>query len=164
VFIATVADCVDAANPDPDVCAAVDPEVFRVDLEVSEMGNAMAVGFVRFEPGGPIVGRTIVRAEVRFRVGSKSGADSTQTGRLWQVEPFTRADLFLTPLPAQVGQVVGGDLGAVTQNQVVTWPVPTTLISPGDPLCFGIFPVNNNGVDYLGIASASPPALFVEYQ
>jgi hypothetical protein len=164
-FFSTVADCVTPSAPNPDVCAAVEPDVLRVDLEVTELSNQTAVGFIRFDPGGPITGRTVVHAEVHFRVGTSPDADSPHSGRLWQVEPFERADLYTSPLPAQVGTLpVGEDLGAVTQGQVVTWEIPPGLVSAGEPLCIGIYPISTDGVEYLGTASASPPQLFVEYQ
>lgn len=59
---------------------------------------------------------------------------------------------------------VGEDQGAVTQNQTLTWEVPAGLVAAGQPLCFGIFPISTDGVEYLDGASASPPQLLVEYQ
>lgn len=156
---AVVAPYVAPTNPDPDACAAENEGTrISVDLEV-DLATGARHSFVRFDLDDALSGHVVTAVVLRLTVPIVMGAESNQTGQVWEVAPFTRADLF-NGVPAQVGGApLAGDMGAVVQGQVVDFSLPTTAVASGASVFLGLIPVSTNGVDYFNLAGTSPPEL-----
>ncbi len=154
-YEATIADCVDPASPNPDQCANPTEALW---IDQSDMR-----AYLRFEPDDTIAGATIISATLRLTVGTYSQAQGDTSGEMWEVEPFTRPDLFNSaPLP--VGSVLAGDQGPADPENHVAWPLPVALVVPSTPVYLGVIPVSFNSVGYLNLNGTNPPQLVVEYQ
>lgn len=90
-------------------------------------------------------------------------AASTQTGEIWRVQPFTEMSLHMSE-PAKVGMTpIGADKGAVTQNQILNWSLPTSLVAANQGVFLGVLPINSDGVNYYNTVGAKPPVLTIQY-
>jgi hypothetical protein len=155
VYVATVADCIDTASPDPDQCASP-AEALWIDLPETE-------AYLRFEPDGAIAGATIVSATLRLTVGTYAQAQGEESGELWEVAPFARADLF-NGAPLTVGSVLAGDQGVAEPGTTVDWSVPVALVAADTPVYLGVIPLGYNSTGYQNLNGSNPPRLIVEIQ
>ncbi|NUO52798.1 MAG: hypothetical protein HOV80_28465 [Polyangiaceae bacterium] len=162
---AAVADCVNPGAPDPDACAL---EVGNGRMTVDSEWNAMTDptprhSYLRFDLDGAIAGKTVDSVAVRLHVPNIAGAESTQTGDMWEVEPFDRPSLFGS-VPMNVGAApISPNLGAVSLDQDVFFPLPTDSVAADGSVFLGILPLSTNGVDYFNALGAEPPALVISY-
>jgi hypothetical protein len=156
--IASIADCIDPALPDPDACAASQPaNTMGVDGDFSQ--GAKRHSYLRFELAPELGAATVLEATLALTVSSFSSAQSVESGTVWQVEPFTRDDLFIAA-PALVGAApLVGAQGAVAQNQTVPFPLPVPLVLSDGALCLGVLPQTTDGIDYWNLHGAVPPRL-----
>jgi hypothetical protein len=164
-YTAAVADCVGPTMPNPDTCETeVGAGTMTVDTEYDPPIDLTArQSYLRFDLDGTLAGKTIDGATLRVRVTAIMGAESNQTGELWQVQPFTRSDLFVAT-PAPVGaSPIAADQGPVALSELVSFAVPTSLISPNGSVFLGLLPLTTNGVDYYNANGAEPPVLVVDY-
>lgn len=158
-YDAAVADCIFIGMEDPDACEANSGAGYMtVDADVSQV-SLPGHAFVRFDLDGQLAGLTVIEVRLRMTVGDVADADSSSTGELFEVAPFTRMDLF-TAAPATMG-MLGGDQGAVTLNDVVDWLLPTTIVAADGSVFVGLLPVVSNGVDYFNANGAQPPKLII---
>lgn len=158
-YDATVADCIDPAAPDPDACALENGGTRMTADAQADTGGQRRI-FLRFDLDGAIAG-TIDSVVLRVTVPIVAGSESNASGSLWEVAPFTRADLF-TAAPADVGaSPLVMDLGAVVQGQVVDFELPTAAVAPGESVYFSIRTTSTNGVDYFNLTGTSPPELLI---
>ena len=161
-FVAAIALCTDPVMLDPDACeGATGPNHMRVDTQFTELGNEPATAWLRFDVDDTVVVTGSTTVTLQLVVGDTPDGDSNASGEVWEVEPFTAADLSNTQ-PATVGAVLGDDLGAVTFGETVQWSLPSTLIAPGESVYLGVLPVSNNGVDYWNANGDEPPRLIIE--
>ena len=160
LFVASVAECVDVATPDPDACrTAGGTPGLTVDQSTSIAGNdgATAAAFFAFELDDSFTAGEVTAVTLELGSGG-FGGDSDQSGDVWQVAAFTRDDLF-TSTPAQLGaDPVGVGVGQVSSCQVVSWPLSMT-VEPNTTVYLGVFPTSYNGVDYFAIGGELEPRL-----
>ena len=80
-YVAVVADCVNPLNPNPTTCTNVNGP------------SQLAVA-----------GRTVTSLKLRTVATSDAKANANNTGQVWRVDPFARADLFnlLGPNPPRL--------------------------------------------------------------
>jgi hypothetical protein len=119
--------------------------------------------FVRFDLDDAFANKTVDEVTLRLQVTGSMKASSTQSGEIWQVDSFSKLTLQMSE-PAKVGaSPIGMDKGAVTQNQVLTWTLPTNIVAPNQSVFLGIFPLSSDGVNYYNTDGAQPPRLTVRY-
>lgn len=164
-YTAAVADCVRPTMPNPDTCETeVGAGTMTVDTEYDPpIDLTPRHSYLRFDLDGTLAGKTIDGATLRVRVTAISGAESNQTGELWQVQPFTRNDLFVSTPSAVGSSPIADDQGPVALSELVSFSVPTSLISPNGSVYLGLLPLTTNGVDYYNANGAEPPVLVVDY-
>lgn len=162
--VASVADCVDSVTPDPDACEAL-VGLGTMTADGSTGPNATpAYSFLRFDVDDTLAGRTVTSVTLRLTVTSQMGADSSQSGDIWEVETFTRQDLFGT-VPAQVGAApLSPSQGAVVQDQLVESTLPNGSVAANAPITLGVFQAVTDGVDYWNLNGAVPPELVIDYE
>lgn len=160
--LASVAECIDPAAPDPVACEQIaGAGMLTIDGSDGMPAHAWYT-YLRFDPDpAALAGKTIDALALRLVVGPAMGDASTQGGEIWEVAPFSAADLSVAA-PAPVGMApIAASPGAVTNNQAVTWDLPIGLLAAGGPVHLGVLPVNSDGVDYYRPATAMPPRLVV---
>lgn len=162
LYQAAVAECIDPSNPNPDTCATeVGAGLITVDLDQNGLGERHA--FLRFDLDDVFVGKTVDEVLLRLRVPTLMGSDSDQTGDVWQVTEFTRADLFGSE-PSNVGSSpVAANLGATPQGALVEFTLPSALVAVDESVFLALRPLSANGVDYIDSEGVEPPALVVRY-
>jgi hypothetical protein len=156
-IVAVQADCTDTEDPDADACDEAAAEAaFTIDADA--MGfNLEWIGYLRFEPGDELAGKTVESVRLRLVVASEERSDSDDSGEIWLSAPFDREDLN-DGAPAFVGDApVGASVGAVALGQEVTFNLVDT------PIYFAVDTNSIDGVDYLDERSATPPTLVVTY-
>lgn len=166
---ATVADCIATSGqtPNPDYCFQKTGSM-SVDGECDDMivGDASvgppAAAFMRFEISNTLAGKIVTQVTLQVTVNNDANADGQASGEVWTVSSFTRPSLFTT-VPTKVSKV-GNSQGPVVQNQTVSWLLPSSLVTAGQPVFLGIFPTTTNGVDYYNALGLKPPTLIVDYQ
>lgn len=163
-FSATVAVCLDPDNPAPQACEASGPgNALKIDLRNYNLGGGPSAAFLRFDPGPALAGRRVIALTLELHTADTSEANSDQTGEVWQVTPFSAADL-TTQAPEKIGTApVAADGGAVAANAPVTWQLPPSLVVPGSPVTVGIYPVTGDSVLYWDNGGAVPPRLVVQH-
>jgi hypothetical protein len=162
----TVADCVSLVTPNPDACETSSGlGQLAVDSSNSGLPGAPAsAAFLSFALDGKFSGKQVLSVKLQMTVANQTNAEGDKSGEVWEVEPFTRPDLFNT-VPAKVGAAaLAADLGPVVPLQVVEWALPSSAVTAGQSVYLGVFPNSANGVDYYGKVSPAPPKLIVEYQ
>ncbi|MBK9258438.1 MAG: hypothetical protein IPM54_01225 [Polyangiaceae bacterium] len=161
--VASVAECISPTVLDPDICEA---ETGMGEMSTDENDSTTMLpiyAFVRFDIDGTITNKIVDAVTLKLTVTDSSKAPGPHSGEIWQVEPFSEADLS-NGVPAKVGGVpIGPDKGAVTQSQVITWSLPKNLAAPNAGVHLGLFPLSSDGVNYWNRAGKSPPELIVEY-
>lgn len=162
-FTATVAECISPTTFDPDGCEA-STGVGEMSVDTSDSMTLLPIhSFIRFDIDGIIANKTIDTVTLRLTVTASMKASSTQSGEIWRVQSFSENSLHMSE-PAKVGMTpIGVDKGAVTQNQVLTWSLPTDLVEPNQSVFLGIFPLSSDGVNYYNTAGAEPPRLTIQY-
>ncbi len=164
-YPAAVADCINPGAPDPDACAlAVGMNRMTVDAEWNSMTDPTPRhSYLRFDLDGTIAGKTIDSVAVRLHVPNISGSESTQTGEVWEVDPFDRPALFVAAPMTVGGAPLSPNQGAVSLDQDVFFPLPTDSVTANGSVYLGILPLSTNGVDYFNALGAEPPALVISY-
>lgn len=168
---ATVADCIDTTNPNPDQCESVMGKYqMVVDLENSTMIGGSGAGggpptavFVRFDLGQYLAAKTIVSAQYEMTITDYTNSGSSSSGEVFEVSTFTRPDLFSTA-PTKQGGVIGQNQGTVATLETVSWQLPLTTPAGKEALCLGVFPTNNNGAYYYNALGTTPPRLRIDYE
>ncbi len=110
-------------------------------------------------------------AFVRFRSRSRGGsgayrghepadggaehvdAGSTDSGEVWQVNPFDRAALFVGDPGNAQPAAIAASLGATNVGQIVTWSLPTNIVD-GNSVYLGLRPLVSDGAHYLNLNAA----------
>jgi hypothetical protein len=167
-YLASVTECAgfhttDMSLVDPVTCADHAGNA-EMNIDTSD-GTLMAflASFVRFDLDGALAGKTIDAVKLRLVVTTSGSAASTHSGEIWQVAPFTEADLAMA-LPDKVGMApISPDMGAVAINQAVTWQLPANIIAPDAPVFLEIFPVSGDGTYYWKKDGPLPPKLIIDY-
>jgi len=163
--IASVADCVDTLNPDPDACEAIDGAGhLSVDGLVTATGNP-SYGFLRFDIDDTLAGRTVTSVLLQLTVSDHADAGAPESGDVWEVETFTRPDLFVA-VPAQLGgaPLAPSLIGDVVNGDLVELTLPVDSVAANAPTTLGIYLSITNGVRYWNLNGAVPPALVIDYQ
>jgi len=163
--VASVADCIDTVTPDPDACEAVDGMGhLSVDGLVTATGNP-SYGFLRFDIDDTIAGRTVTSVLLQLTVSDHVDAPAPQSGDIWQVETFTRADLF-NAVPAQLGAapLAPSLITDLVNDELVELTLPVDSVTANAPTTLGVFLSISNGVRYWNLNGAVPPELVIEYQ
>jgi hypothetical protein len=151
--------------PDPAACeTATGAGLMSVDGQNSALPSSpQTAAFVSFALDGAFAGKQVLSVTLTFTVSSGPNANSNVSGLVWAVASFTLQSLSTT-VPAQQGAApLAPDQGPVTQNQVVTWTLPTSAVTASQPLYLGVFPTGNDGIDYIA-SGAGAPTLTVQYQ
>lgn len=156
-IVATVADCVDVATPDPDACEAeLGVGHMWIDTNLTATGSARHI-FLRFDP--PPIPPEAVSAELVMTVSDHGVADADQTGELWATDAFTRADLFGTVPANSGGAAVGADQGSVVAGAIISWTLPLAALS--GPLHLALRPVTSSAPVYWNLNGTAPPKIVV---
>jgi hypothetical protein len=158
----TVAACINPMALDPAACElqASDgmPGLMDVDSDPVDLA-ANFTSYIRFDITDPaLAGKTIDEVTLRLVVGMGAYSDSSQTGELWEVTPFT-FDALSKAAPIKINKR-GDNQGAAVPGQVVAWPLAPALLASG-AVYLGLYPVNPDGVDYWNKNGKEPPALLV---
>jgi hypothetical protein len=166
-YAASIAECISLTTPDPDACeTATGVGLMSVDAQNSALPGTPApqtAAFVSFAVDGVISGKQVLSVTLELTVASTPNANSPASGEVWEVASFTAQSLSTT-VPAQQGSApIAADQGAVTQNQVVSWTLPTGIVSANQTVHLGIFPIANDGIDYVATGTDGP-VLTVQYQ
>ena len=163
IFKAEVAECISPTTFDPDACEA-STGVGEMSVDTSDSVTLLPIhSFIRFDIDDTIANKTIDAVTLRLQVTGSMKASSTQSGEIWRVQSFTESSLKISE-PAKVGMTpIGMDKGAVTQNQVLTWSLPTDIVAPNQGVFLGVFPLSSDGVNYYNTAGAEPPRLTIQY-
>jgi hypothetical protein len=167
---ASVADCIDTTNPNPDQCESVMGKYqMVVDLQNSAMIGASGAGggpptavFVRFDLG-KLAAKTIVSATYEMTITDYTNSGSSSSGEVFEVSTFTRPDLF-SVAPTKVGGVIGANQGTVAALETVSWQLPLATPAGKETLCLGVFPTNIDGAYYYNVAGTTPPRLRIDYE
>lgn len=166
-YAASIAECISLTTPDPDACeTATGTGLMGVDGQNSALpGNPAppTAAFVSFALDGAIAGKQVLSVTLEITVASTTNAHSSVSGEVWEVASFTAASL-ATSAPAQQGSApIAPDQGAVTQNQVVAWTLPTGVVSANQTVYLGVYSSASDGIDYVATGTDGP-VLTVQYQ
>jgi hypothetical protein len=162
---AAVADCINPGAPDPDACALeVGQNRMTVDTAFDSVNDPTPRHvYLRFDLDDTLAGKVVDAVNVRLHVPNTSGSNSDNSGNMWLVAAFDRADLFVAA-PITMGSMpVSPNLGTVTLDSDVLFPLPVDSVVAGGSVYLGILPINTNGVDYFNNMGSEPPALVVDY-
>lgn len=164
-YVAVVADCVNPAVPNPDTCKTVNGATYiAIDANDSATDNPW-IGFLRFDLDNVLAGRIVTSLRLRLVASSNSNASAPNSGRIWQVGPFARTDLFVAPVPARIGAtLLAGTQGSVEPLQVITWTLPVSLAVANGSVYLEIETVNSDGTTYWNLAGPNPPRLLIDLQ
>lgn len=171
VYPASIADCL-VVSPDvdtnPDHCAKLHVAGHMpVDVSSETAGGLPVDSYVRFDLDGQLAGLRILAVKLQLTVGDWPQADGPNSGEIFEVTPFARADLF-TAAPAQIGAMpIGATQGPAAIGQTVEWSLPVLLASAQGSVYLGIFHLDNgevNGVYYFNNSGTTPPRLVVTAQ
>jgi hypothetical protein len=162
-FAPTVADCVSTTAPDPDECETETGQgLMNVDLLDPAMLERRA--FLRFEIDPRLAERPVDSMTLVLTTGPGMGTSSTQAGDVYEVEAFTRPELFGS-MPATVGAALAPSPGPVGMAAQASWSLPAaSLVGTGGVLCLGVLPLVADGADYFNLDGTTPPALVVTFQ
>lgn len=163
-YVASVADCVDPLAPNPDACGALNGAAQLV----VDMRDSMTLhpweGFVRFDLDGQLAGRVVTSLKLRMVATDDDKAPGTNTGRIWQVGAFTRAELF-GGVPSRIGTVpLAGSQGALSKLEVVDWTLPVSLATANGHVYLSVDSTSDDGVNYWNLTGPNPPRLVVELE
>lgn len=163
MFTAALAECISPTVFDPDACEAA-TGVGEMSVDTSDSATLLPIhAFVRFDIDDTIANKTVDSVTLQLQATNNMKASSNQSGEIWRVQSFTKASLQMSE-PAKVGNVpIGPDQGAVTQNQVLTWSLPTSIVGPNQGVFLGIFPLSSDGVNYYNTDGVVPPRLTIQY-
>jgi len=160
VYTATIADCIDIDTPNPDDCkTAAGTAELTVDrsTEIAGNDNVTAAAMLTFTLDDSFTAGEVTAVTLEMASGG-FGGDTDESGEVWEVAPFARADLF-TATPAKVGaDPVGPGIGQVISCEVVSWPL-SLAVEPNTTVYLGVFPTSTNGADYFGLGSPYEPRL-----
>jgi hypothetical protein len=161
VYLATVAECVDPKQPNPDKCRAIKGnDQLAVDFSDSVTTHPWD-GFVRFDLDGAFAGGPVTNVTLQLTVTNASGAEG-HTGVVWQVAPFTKPDLY-TAEPAKIGaNPLAGTQGTAALLAVVEWPLAASLALPSGSVYLGLTSSASDGVAYWNLEGANPPRLVID--
>jgi len=160
-YTATVAECIDPVMPNPATCRSIKGN----DQLVADGSDATTThpwnAYVRFDLDQAFAGHTLETVHFQLTVTSDNLAPSGTSGSIWQVAMFDKPSLSTT-VPANVGSAAIAPAQAnVTNLQVVTFSIPTTLVTAGSSLYLGIITTSQDGVNYWNLDGANPPRLVV---
>jgi hypothetical protein len=164
MYPATVAECIDPVVPSTMLCRSINgAQQLVLDKQDSMTLNPWQ-SYVRFDLDGALANKTVLKVELRVVATDAGKAAGTSSGEVWKVQPFTLASLDTTT-PAKIGTVpLAGSQGAVAKLQVVTWPIPSTIVAPNSGVFFGLITTASDGVNYWNIAGVDPPVLLIDAQ
>lgn len=167
VYAPVYAECLNPLKPDPRGCD--DRNTLTVDTEFVPSGVVTSVSlgpraaYFRFDLDQQLVGRVIESAFLELNVGAFPEADSTQTGELWEVEPFDPSTTSVRS-PARVGANLAPSYGPAAPGSTVQLQIPPTKIRPNSSLYLGVLPSSSDGVDYYDNSGLKPPTLVVRFR
>ncbi len=165
VYTAVVSGCNDAVNLDPLMCEAIaSPREGAMIVDGAAAGFGPYNSYVGFDLDASVAADQVVAVTLRLYVTDSADAESSSSGEVYAVEPFTHGDLFMVQ-PQTVGPLLAPDQGGVTTGQAVDWPLPVSVVVDGGPSVYlGVLAIENDGIDYWSDAGAQPPQLLVELQ
>ena len=136
VYAPVIADCITLDAPDPDACALSQPEgTMGVDGDVSNMSMLIERhSYLRFDFDGALAGAEVLEVALEITVSDVASSNGDSSGQLWEVEPFTRDDLFVGPPPKAGTAPLAGDQGSVDLSETVTFALPTSSVIAGSSL------------------------------
>lgn len=160
-YTAVIADCVRLDAPNPDTCKSfLNPMEFIIDTDFSAAGGGWYEAYVRFDLDGAFAANDVT--SVTLRMTASPAGSSDDTGDIFQVTAFDRADLFSTgTLPSTVGGLAGSQ-GTLPNNAVIDWPLPTTVAVPGQSVYLRVHPLSGDGARYVNTDGAAAPQLIVD--
>jgi hypothetical protein len=160
-YTATVAECIDPMLPNPDTCKSIKgPDQLVVDM-LDATTNQPWDAFVRFDLDSAFGTGAITKLELVLTATSDSLASSGNSGLVYQVMPFTKMDLYMVEPMKVSATPIAPSQGAITQLQVITWPLPTSLASPGGSVFLELESPSQDGANYWNLAGPNPPQLIV---
>ena len=128
-----------------------------IDLVDGAVGQRSSA-FIRFDIPSEVQGWTVSSATLFLTVADGAQSGSPSTGILWLTAPFDLRSL-ASSQPALLEPAVGIDQGAVSQGDIVVWPIPVDSIVAGSALHLAVVPVIDEGVDYWNADGDVPPRL-----
>lgn len=160
-YEATVADCTSTVNLSPDNCETqAGTGHMVIDTFLGSFDSTPYHVFLRFDFDASFQGKTVTSAVLRLEASDHNFTPGP-SGELWQVAPFSRADLFVS-LPANVGaSPIGADLGSLDTGDVAQWSIPPHLITPNGALTLAVRPTSGDALAYWNNNGSVPPSLTV---
>jgi hypothetical protein len=162
-YPATVAECVDPMQPDPAKCRMIKGNTqLVIDNKDATTGHPWNA-FIRFDLDDALAGHTVTHVALRVTATDDSLAPSPDSGTPYSVAAFTLQSLTGT-LPAKVGGPLVASKGPVTQLEAIDFELPPAIAAASSPVYIGLFPTNNDGVNYWNRDGATPPVLLVDIE
>ena len=162
-YMAKIAECIAPSLPSPTFCRMSNGnEQLVIDIK-DTMTNDPWHSFLAFEIDSALAGKTITKVTLRLVATNDGKAPGPDSGTVFKVQPFTLSSLMMTA-PAKVGAQLAGTQGAVVLNGAKNWVLPTSLVTPGQAVYLGLYPNNDDGVNYWNTDGTTPPRLIVEAQ
>jgi len=157
-YAAAIADCIYEDTPDPDACRDYYAKLW-VDSAGGPSASQATHSYLRFDLDDKFDGLRIVDVRLEITVPNESGCNSGSSGRLWEVMPFIRDDLFNGLIPA-VG-MLGEAQGPVELGEVIAFSLPLHIVSPNGSIYLHIDPSGSDGVGYFNDMGLTPPKLII---
>ena len=162
-YAATVAECIAPNFPNPALCRQYNGmNQLVIDTRDSTTLDPWN-SYIRFETDNAIAGKTVTKVVLRVVATNDAKAPGPDTGSVFVVSPFTLQSLTGTT-PTKVGGQLAGTQGTVTMGKVISWTLPTSVVTPGQPVYLGLFANDDDGVNYFNIDGTTPPRLIVDAQ
>lgn len=161
-YTATVADCVEPGEPNPQECIDVNG---AMAIDASDTATQKPwVAYVRFDIDNQLAGKTVTSVKLRMTTTPEAKSAADNSGVVWRVQPFTHA-MLSTSVPTIIGTApLAPTQGAVTPNDVVEWTLPTTLVTASTGVYLSITTPSDDGTVYGDLNTTFPPTLIVVAQ
>ncbi|MEZ4380803.1 MAG: hypothetical protein R3A79_05620 [Nannocystaceae bacterium] len=137
--------------------------VVTIDSAASYSLGREAQLFLRFDVPPEVGDQRVAGVTLRLRVADSANAGGP-AGRLHLAAAFSTQSL-LASNPALL-DVIATNLAVLGANETGAWELPSSLLSPGQPLHLGLRALADDGVLYLGAPAdvSSAPSLTIELQ
>lgn len=163
-YTATVADCLEPDDPDPDECLDVNgDDAMAIDANDTSTSDPW-VAYVRFDIDNIPSGKTVTSVTLRLTATPDPKSATNDSGVVWRVQPFTHQMLFSAE-PAHIGaQPISPSQGAVAPSDEIEWPLPTTLVTANAGVYLSLTTPDDDGTEYGNLSTTFPPKLIVVVQ
>lgn len=114
----------------------------------------------------PVYTSSGVSVELVLHTAKGDGESSNQTGAVWKVKEFDLDKLSNLAPPTVGDEPLGMDQGMAGNSSTISWAIPASAFTEGEPLYLGVFPTTDDGVNYWNLDAMKAderPALVVHF-